>query len=171
MIGHPGLWYDSGKHGVLMRRRTHAESQAAPFDRLRVLLLSDQRADGCDRRLWADIEPMVTTSSPKGGRPAEIDLRAIVHVLISEHHTRCHWRMRLADVLPISAVRSANIIAIQSRVRCSSILVQQQCSSFLDATETLHERNIEALPCLWRSKHHFSPILCLMRSGSGNCDN
>ncbi len=54
---------------------------------------------------WAAIEPIVTTSSPKGGRPTEIDLRAIVNALIYKHRTGCQWRMLPADFPPISAVR------------------------------------------------------------------
>lgn len=54
---------------------------------------------------WAAIEPIVPTSSPKGGRPTEIDLRAIVHALIYKHRTGCQWRMLPRDVPPISAGR------------------------------------------------------------------
>ncbi|MCS6841242.1 MAG: transposase, partial [Roseiflexus sp.] len=54
---------------------------------------------------WAAIEPIVTASSPKGGRPTEIDLRAIVHALISKHRTARRGRMLPADVPPMSAVR------------------------------------------------------------------
>ncbi len=54
---------------------------------------------------WAAIEPIVTTSSPKGGRPTEIDLRAIVNALIYKHRTGCQWRMLPKDFPPISAVR------------------------------------------------------------------
>ncbi|MCS7287916.1 MAG: transposase [Roseiflexus sp.] len=54
---------------------------------------------------WAAIEPIVTTSSPKGGRPTEIDLRAIVNALISKNRTGCQWRTLPADFPPIRAVR------------------------------------------------------------------
>ncbi len=62
---------------------------------------------------WAAIAPIVTTSSPKGGRPtalrqaqgAAIDRRAIVNALIPKHRTECHWRMLPKDVPPISAGR------------------------------------------------------------------
>ena len=54
---------------------------------------------------WVEVEPFVTTSSPKGGRPAEIDLRAIVNALIYKNRTGCQWRMLPADFPPMGAVR------------------------------------------------------------------
>ncbi|MDW8226475.1 MAG: IS5 family transposase [Anaerolineales bacterium] len=56
---------------------------------------------------WAAIALIVTTSSPKGGRPTEVDLRAIVNALIYKNRTGCQWRMLPADVPPMSAVRSS----------------------------------------------------------------
>ncbi|WP_448541789.1 transposase [Roseiflexus sp.] len=41
---------------------------------------------------WAAIAPLVTVTSPKGGRLTEIDLRAIVNALLSKHRTGCQWR-------------------------------------------------------------------------------
>ncbi len=42
---------------------------------------------------WAAIAPLVITPSPNGGRPTEIDRRAIVNALLSENRTGCQWRM------------------------------------------------------------------------------
>jgi putative transposase len=55
---------------------------------------------------WAAIAPFVPAASPNGGRPTEIDLRAIVNVLLSNHRTGCQWRLLPADVPPMSSVRS-----------------------------------------------------------------
>ena len=55
---------------------------------------------------WAMIEPLVTSpSSPQGGRPAEIDLRAIVNALIYKNRTGCQWRLIPADFPPMGAIR------------------------------------------------------------------
>lgn len=55
---------------------------------------------------WAAIEPLVTpTPSLQGGRPAEIDLRAIVNALIYKNRTGCQWRLIPADFPPMSAIR------------------------------------------------------------------
>jgi transposase len=55
---------------------------------------------------WTAIEPLVTPApSPKGGRPAEIDLRAIVNALIYKNRTGCQWRLLPADFPPMSAIR------------------------------------------------------------------
>ena len=55
---------------------------------------------------WTVIEPLVTSPpSPHGGRPAEIDLRAIVNALIYKNRTGCQWRLLPADFPPISSVR------------------------------------------------------------------
>ena len=56
---------------------------------------------------WAAIAPLVVTPSPNGGRPTEIDRRAIVNALRSKHRTGCQWRMRPKDVPPMSSVRSS----------------------------------------------------------------
>ena len=55
---------------------------------------------------WAAIAPLVATLSPNGGRPTEIDRRAIVNALLSKNHTGCQWRMLPNDVPPMSSVRS-----------------------------------------------------------------
>ena len=54
---------------------------------------------------WAAIEPLVTTTSPRSGRPTEIDLRAIVNALIYKNRTACQWRLLPADFPPMGAVR------------------------------------------------------------------
>ena len=54
---------------------------------------------------WAAIEPLVISTSPKGGRPPEIDLRAVVNALIYKNRTGCQWRMLPADFPPMGAVR------------------------------------------------------------------
>jgi len=55
---------------------------------------------------WAAIAPLVITPSPNGGRPTEIDRRAIVNALRSKNRTGCQWRMLPKDVPPMSSVRS-----------------------------------------------------------------
>jgi transposase len=55
---------------------------------------------------WTVIKPLVTSPpSPRGGRPAEIDLRAIVNALIYKNRTGCQWRFIPADFPPRSAIR------------------------------------------------------------------
>ncbi|WP_296757835.1 IS5 family transposase [Roseiflexus sp.] len=50
--------------------------------------------------------PLVTVTSPKGGRPTDIDLRAIVNALPYKHRRGCQWRLLPADFPPMSSVRS-----------------------------------------------------------------
>jgi transposase len=54
---------------------------------------------------WDAIAPLVTVTSPKGGRPTEIDLRAIVNALLYKHRTGCQWRLLPSDFPPMSSVR------------------------------------------------------------------
>lgn len=54
---------------------------------------------------WLVVEPLVTTPSTKGGRPTEIDLRAIVNALIYRNRTGAQWRLLPADFPPMSAIR------------------------------------------------------------------
>jgi putative transposase len=54
---------------------------------------------------WAAIAPLVITPSPNGGRPTDIDRRAIVNALLDKHRTGCQWRMLPKDVPPMSSVR------------------------------------------------------------------
>ncbi|WP_448543353.1 transposase [Roseiflexus sp.] len=56
---------------------------------------------------WDAIAPLVTVTSPQGGRPTEIDLRVIVNALLDKHRTGCQWRLLRADVPPMSPVRSS----------------------------------------------------------------
>jgi putative transposase len=55
---------------------------------------------------WAAIAPLVTAPSPNGGRPTEIDRRAIVNALLDKNRTGHQWRMLPNDVPPMSSVRS-----------------------------------------------------------------
>jgi len=55
---------------------------------------------------WAALAPLVVTPSPKGGRPTDIDRRAIVNALLSKHRTARQWRMLPTDVPPMRSVRS-----------------------------------------------------------------
>ena len=55
---------------------------------------------------WAAIAPLVITPSPNGGRPTEIDRRAIVNALLYKNRTGCQWRMLPKDFPPMSSVRS-----------------------------------------------------------------
>jgi putative transposase len=54
---------------------------------------------------WAAIAPLVVTPSPNGGRPTDIDRRAIVNALLDNHRTGCQWRMLPKDFPLMSAVR------------------------------------------------------------------
>jgi len=54
---------------------------------------------------WAAIAPLVVTSSPHGGRPTEIDRRAIVNALLYKHRTARQWRMLPKDFPPMRSVR------------------------------------------------------------------
>ncbi len=56
--------------------------------------------------LWAALAPLVITLSSNGRRPTDIDRRAIVNALRSNHRTGCKWRMLPADFPPMSSVRS-----------------------------------------------------------------
>ena len=56
---------------------------------------------------WAAIAPLVATPSPNGGRPTDIDRRAIVNALLYKHRTGCQWRMLPKDFPPMRSVRSS----------------------------------------------------------------
>ena len=47
---------------------------------------------------WAAIVPLVVTPSPNGGRPTDIDRRAIVNALLDKHRTARQWRLLPDDV-------------------------------------------------------------------------
>jgi putative transposase len=53
---------------------------------------------------WDAIAPLVTVTSPKGGRPTDIDRRAIVNALPYKHRTGCQWHMRPNDGPPMRSV-------------------------------------------------------------------
>ncbi len=55
---------------------------------------------------WAALAPLVVTPSSNGGRPTEIDRRAIVNALLYKHRTARQWRMLPKDFPPMSSVRS-----------------------------------------------------------------
>jgi len=54
---------------------------------------------------WAAIAPLVAAPSPNGGRPTDIDRRAIVNALLDNHRTARQWRMRPNDGPPMRSVR------------------------------------------------------------------
>jgi len=54
---------------------------------------------------WAAIAPLVVTPSPNGGRPTDIDRRAIVNALLDKHRTARQWRMLPNDVPPMRSIR------------------------------------------------------------------
>ncbi len=56
---------------------------------------------------WSASAPLVTVTSPKGERLTDIDRRATVNALRSNHRTGCQWRLLPADVPPMSPVRSS----------------------------------------------------------------
>ena len=56
---------------------------------------------------WAAIAPLVAAPSPNGGRPTDIDRRAIVNALLDNHRTARQWRMRPNDGPPMRSVRSS----------------------------------------------------------------
>jgi putative transposase len=58
---------------------------------------------------WAALAPLVVTLSSNGGRPTEIDRRAIVNALRSKHRTACQWCLLPADFPPMRG-RSENRI-------------------------------------------------------------
>ena len=74
---------------------------------------------------WAAIAPLVATPSPNGGRPTDIDRRAIVNALLDNHRTARQWRMRPNDGPPMRSIRSSfapwnrdgTVIAINAPLR------------------------------------------------------
>jgi len=56
---------------------------------------------------WTALAPLVIAPSSKGGRPTDIDRRAIVNALLDNHRTGCQWRMRPNDGPPMRSVRSS----------------------------------------------------------------
>ena len=72
--------------------------------RKRRLYLTNYPTDVTDEQ-WAVIEPLLTSTSSKCGRPPEIDLRAIVNALIYKNRAGCQWRLFPADFPPMGAIR------------------------------------------------------------------
>ncbi len=55
---------------------------------------------------WTTVAPLLpaATSSPRGGRPRHVDLRAVLNTIWSLHRSGCHWVMLPHDLLPKSPV-------------------------------------------------------------------
>ena len=75
---------------------------------------------------WAAIAPLVITPSPNGGRPTEIDRRAIVNALLYKNRTGCQWRMLPKDFPPIVRFGTISTHGIvmeplsKSMIRCAN---------------------------------------------------
>ena len=54
---------------------------------------------------WSAIAPLLDTAKTQGGRPTEINLRAIVNALLYKNRTGCQWRLLPADFPLMSSVR------------------------------------------------------------------
>jgi hypothetical protein len=85
-IRKPDLWYHDGDHAVLMR--SNLVCHDVRFDPIQTKYATDLTDEQ-----WAAIAPLVAAPSPNGGRPIEIDRRAIVNALLYKHRTGCQWRM------------------------------------------------------------------------------
>ena len=101
-IRKPDLWYHDGDHAVLMR--SNLVCHDVRFDPIQTKYATDLTDEQ-----WAAIAPLVAAPSPNGGRPIEIDRRAIVNALLYKHRTGCQWRMLPNDVPPMRG-RSENRI-------------------------------------------------------------
>ena len=55
---------------------------------------------------WAIVEPLIppATQHPRGGRPREVDMRAVLHTIFSLNRSGCQWDMLPHDLLPKSTV-------------------------------------------------------------------
>ena len=60
------------------------------------------RTDRTDAQ-WTLIKPLVPAAKP-GGRPREVDLRAILNTLLYQARTGCQWELLPHDLLPKSTV-------------------------------------------------------------------
>ena len=56
---------------------------------------------------WTAIAPLLATAKTQGGRPTEINLRAVVNALVYKNRTGCQWRLLPTDFPPMSSVRYA----------------------------------------------------------------
>jgi putative transposase len=52
---------------------------------------------------WAILQPLIPPAKP-GGRPRAVDMRELIHTLLSLHRTGCQWDMLPHDLLPKSTV-------------------------------------------------------------------
>src|SRR5919197_4303316 len=52
---------------------------------------------------WALWQPLIPPPKP-GGRPREVDLRDVIHTIVSLHRTGCQWDMLPHDLRPKSTV-------------------------------------------------------------------
>jgi transposase len=52
---------------------------------------------------WNSLQPLIPPAKP-GGRPRAVDLREIIHTLLSLNRTGCQWDMLPHDLLPKSTV-------------------------------------------------------------------
>lgn len=55
---------------------------------------------------WAIVEPLLppAKSSPRGGRPRQVEMREVLHTLFSLNRSGCPWDMLPHDLLPKSTV-------------------------------------------------------------------
>lgn len=55
---------------------------------------------------WAIVEPLLPPpkSSPRGGRPRQVDMREVLHTLFYLNRSGCQWAMLPHDLLPKSTV-------------------------------------------------------------------
>jgi putative transposase len=55
---------------------------------------------------WAIVEPLIPPAkqSPRGGRPREVDLRAVLNTIFYLNRSGCQWDMLPHDLLPKSTV-------------------------------------------------------------------
>ena len=58
---------------------------------------------------WALVAPLLppAQSNPRGGRPRQVDLRAVLHTIRYLHRSGCQWDMLPHDLLPKSTVYDA----------------------------------------------------------------
>jgi putative transposase len=54
---------------------------------------------------WKTLEPLVVRTAGSEGRPADIDVRAIVNALLYMNRTGCQWRMIPSDFPSKGAIR------------------------------------------------------------------
>jgi putative transposase len=52
---------------------------------------------------WGILQPLIPSAKP-GGRPREVDMREVIHTILSLNRTGCQWDMLPHDLLPESTV-------------------------------------------------------------------